>query len=161
MWALYVALPPALVALAVWLDRRSRRGYGLGLLAALMLIFDIYVIIIDAQVTQQIRASHTDNLDIGLVVAVYSLIGLYCALVLLLGGITETIIARQWRWLAIILLMSLVPAVIILVPAMALAPDVLGALGLSRDVEFAALLVLPVLITLTYASTRIFQPARA
>ena len=74
-------------------------------------------------------ASHTDTLGDDLVAAAYILIGISIALALSLGASAATLIARQWRWLAIIITMSFVPAAIILAAA-ALVPDVLGALGL-------------------------------
>ncbi|HLJ80737.1 MAG TPA: hypothetical protein VKT52_04555 [Ktedonobacterales bacterium] len=157
-WVLIIAAPPALVALAVWLDKRSRRGYGLGLLAAVALVLDIWGIIAFSQASQQVSASHTDNLDFALVEAVYMLIGLYFTLALVLGGIAETLIARHWRWFATIVTVSLVLALIVLAPGTALVPDVLGALGLSRGGEAVVLLLVPVLVIFAYALTRIFRP---
>ena len=157
-YILILALPPTLVALAVALDRRSRRGYGLGLLAAVALALDLWGIIAFTQAAQQVSAAHTDNLDVAIVEAVYTLIGWYLALVLVFGAIAETIIARQRRWLAIIIAVCVVLAAIIIVPWTALVPDVLGALGLSRGVEVVLLLLVPVLLTLAYALTRTFWP---
>jgi hypothetical protein len=157
-WVLIVAVPPALVALAVWLDRRPRRGFGLGLLAAVALVLNLWGIIAVSQASHQASAAHTDGLDLGLIEVVFILIGLYCALVLVLGGIAETLLARQWRWLAIIATVSVIPAVIILAPGTALVPEVLGALGLSRGGEAVVLLLLPVLVTFTYAIARIRRP---
>ena len=146
------------MVLAVVLDRRSRRGYGLGILAAVALALDVWGIISFSQAEQQVAASHTDNLDFALVEAVFFLIGLYIALVLVLGGIVETAIARQWWWLALIAALSFISAAIILAPGTALVPDVLGALGLSRGGEAAIVLLVPVLVTFSYAITRILRP---
>src|SRR5690348_249700 len=106
VWIFLLAVPPGLVALAVALDRRSGRGYGLGFLAMVALVLDIWGIVSIAQAEQRVFASHTDNLDFGIVVAVYFLIGLYLALALVFGGIVETAISRQWRWLALIAALS-------------------------------------------------------
>ena len=126
--ALIIAAPLVLVVLAVALDSRLRRGYALGLLAAGALVLDVWGLIRFFQVAQFVNASHMDNLDAALILAVYLLIGLYIALVLTLGAIAETVIARQWRWLAIIAIVSFVPAGISLAPAMGLVPDVFVAL---------------------------------
>ena len=87
MWVLFLAVPLGLVALAVALDRRSQRGYGLGLLAMVTIVLDICGIISVSQAEQSAFASHTDNLDIALVEAAYFLIGLYITVVLVLGVI--------------------------------------------------------------------------
>ena len=158
MWVLFLAVPLGLVALAVALDRRSQRGYGLGLLAMVTIVLDICGIISVSQAEQSAFASHTDNLDFALVEAAYFLIGLYITLVLVLGGIVESVISRQWRWLALIATLSVIPAVLILAPGTALVPDLLRKLGLSRDDEAVILLLLPVLVTFAYGIVRIVHP---
>ena len=96
-----------------------------------------------------------------IVLAVYILIGLVLGLAIVIGGIVETVIARQRWWLVIIIAGSFLPAAIILAPGTALVPDVLGALGLSRGAESVVLLILPVLVTLAYATARTFRPVVA
>lgn len=52
----------------------------------------------------------------------------------------------------------IVLAVIIIGPWTALVPDMLGALGLSRDGKTVVLLLVPVVVILAYALTRTFRP---
>lgn len=47
---------------------------------------------------------------------------------------------------------------IIIGPWTALVPDMLGALGLSRDGKTVVLLLVPVVVILAYALTRTFRP---
>ena len=150
-WVLLIAVPPALVALAVWLDQRSGRGYGLALLAAVVLVLDMWGIIAVSQVEHQVSASHTDTLGLAYVEGVYLLTGLYCALVLVLGGIAEALFARQRRWLAIIAIGGIVPIAIIIAPWTALVRYVRGS-------EALVFLLVPVLITFVYALVRIYRP---
>ena len=157
-WMLFIAVPVGLVALAVWLDRRTRRGYGLGFLAVVLLALDIWGTIVIGQAIQQADSMQTDNFAEVLVLVVFALIGLYFTFVLVLGGLVEVVSARHWRWLALILALSIVPASIVLAPGTALVPDVLGALGLSRDAEYLALLFVPTLVTLAYAISRVLRP---
>jgi hypothetical protein len=91
-------------------------------------------------------------------VAAYLLIGLYVALVVVFGGIAKALIARQRRWLAALVLVSIIPTGIEIAIGGALIPDIPGALGLSRIGKFAAWLLLPVLVTLAYAIARILRP---
>ncbi|HEY1387336.1 MAG TPA: hypothetical protein VGF38_02230 [Ktedonobacterales bacterium] len=150
-------LPAGLVALAVGLDRRMRRGYGLGLLAAMTLALDSWGAVAVAQATQRTETLHTDNLAFAFGVAIILLIGLYLTLVLALGGVAEAVIARHLRWLVLLVAVDVVTAVVILTPATGLGPDILGAFGLSRGAEFLLLLVLPVLVILAYAITRMLR----
>jgi hypothetical protein len=155
-WILIVAVPAALVALALWLDRRTRRGYGLGLLSVVLLTLDVwFAVVLDRQ---RAYAADTEDFAIGIVVAVYLLIGLYLTLVLVLGGLAEAIIAQHWLWFALIVVVSVVAVVVILGPSAALVPDVLDALGFSRGDKYLVMLFLPVLATLAYAVTRILRP---
>lgn len=157
-YVLVLAVPITVIALAVRLDRRSGRGYALGLLSVIVLALDIWGIVAFTQAAQQASASHTDDLGFAIVLAVYILIGLVLGLAIVIGGIVETVTARQRGWLVIIIVGSFLPAGIILAPGTALVPDFLGALGLSRGAEVVVLLLLPVLITLCYAIARTLRP---
>lgn len=159
---LVLGVPIAVVVLAVRMDTRSGRGYGLALLAAGVLVLDVSGVIAISQAGQRATAPHMDTLGLAFVDAVYSLIGLLLGLALALGGIAETIIARQWRWLAVITIGVIVPAVVILASGTGRVPDVLGALGVSRGVEVVIVALMPVLVILIYATDRIRRtgPAR-
>ena len=150
--------PAALVAFAVWLDNRTRRGYGLGFLAIITLVLEVWATIVTAQAIQQSNAQHLDNFTEGLGIAILELYGLYLTLVLVLGSIVEALMAQQRLWAAIIAVLSFVPAVVVLAPGTALVPDILARLGFPRGLEIFIVLFLPLLVTLLYALLRTIKP---
>ncbi len=156
-WALLlIVASPALVALAVALDKRSGRGYGLGLLAIGTLVFTIWGFGALLQATQLANASVAGGLDLDVVVVaiVYTASGAYVALALTLGAIVETAIARQWWWLGIVATVSVVPAVIFFTSPPELVPNMLAALGCPRGDAPLVLLLPPALVTFAYAIAR-------
>ena len=76
--ASYIVLPLLLVVGAVWLDLRTRRGYGLALLVVALLAVGIWGAISFEQALRQ--APSSEEFGIGFVLAVYLLIGLAFAL---------------------------------------------------------------------------------
>jgi hypothetical protein len=161
-WVLIIAAPPVVVACAVAVDCWTRRGYGLGLLSASALAVAIWSLFTVFQVNQPVSASRTDNADYAIVLAVYLLIGFYVELLLALGAIVETLIARHWRWLAVITLVTLAPIALMIASTLQFVPDVLDVLGIpgvGLRVGSVALLLLPTPTILAYAIARtIRQP---
>lgn len=164
---LVIGVPIAAVALAIWMNTRSRRDYGPAIVTAGILIFDVFGVIAVHQTAQPASASHTGNLEAGFVELIYYGVGLFLALALALGAIAETVIAHQWWWLAIIAGGVIVPAMVFVAHWTGRVPNVLGALGLSRRVESGVVVIAPVLVILAYAIDRIrrtgrpMKPARA
>ncbi len=93
-----------MVALVV--DLRTKRGYGLAVLATLLLALFIWMSIVFYQADQHIQADqyiarkHIESLASGFVVAFYLFTFVYFALPLWLGGLIVAGVARQWRWVA-------------------------------------------------------------
>ena len=152
-WLLLVLLVSSLGVPAVSLDIASRRGYGLGAFAVGALVLALWGFGAFSQAAQGI-ASSADSLEVVAFALVY-LVGELClALALTLGGVVETVIARQWWWLGGIVIVSVVPPVVTLSPSATLLAPVLDALGLPRA-AFAVMLVLPsALVTCAYAVAR-------
>jgi hypothetical protein len=148
LWALLILIiivPLAFVALAVVLDTRSRRGYALGALALGTLILDL-------------RASSAiywqEDLALPGLTFVIVFGGLAVALVLTLGAIGETLIARQWWWLGFVVTVSVVPALLMLTPSAALVRNLLGTLGLPAEAGYLVALLPPALVAFAYAMAR-------
>lgn len=148
LWALLILIiivPLALAALAVVLDKQSRRGYALGALALGTLALALWGFNVDYW--QEYLALP------GLTTAIaYS--GLSAALALMLGAIAETLIARQWRWLGFVVIVSVVLSLLTLTPSAALVRNLLGALGFPAEAGFLVALLPLALVAFTYAMAR-------
>jgi hypothetical protein len=147
-WALLILViivPLAFVALAVVLDKRSQRGYALGALALGALVLDL-------------RASSAfywqEDLNRPLLTFVIFFGGLSVALMLTLGAIGETLIARQWWWLGVVVIVSVVPALLSFTPSAALERSLLGPLGLPVETGYLVVLLPPALVAFAYAMAR-------
>ena len=140
LWALLILIsivPLALGALAVVLDKRSRRGYALGALALGTLVLDF----------RGFSATYwQEDLALPGLSFVIVLGGLSVALVLMLGAISETLIACQWWWLGFVVIVSVVPALLMLTPTAALVRNLLGALGLPTEAGYLVALLPPALV---------------
>lgn len=147
-WALLILIiivPLAFVALAVVLDKRSQRGYALGALALATLVLDLRA---SSAIYWQEDLGHP-----GLTfVVVFG--GLSVALMLTLGAIAETLIARQWWWLGFVVIVSVVPALLSLTPSAALERSLLGTLGLPVEAGYLVALLPPALGAFAYTMTR-------
>jgi hypothetical protein len=149
LWALLILIiivPLAVGALAVVLDQRSRRGYALGALALGALVFDL----------RSFRAIYwQEDLNLPGLTLVIVFGGLAVALVLTLGVIAETLLARQWWWLGVVVCVSVVLlALLTLPPAAALVRNLLGSLGLPAEAGYLVALLPPALIAFAYAMAR-------
>jgi hypothetical protein len=148
LWALLILIiivPLALVALAVVLDKRSRRGYALGALALGTLVLALWGF--NVEYWQEYLALPALTTAIA-----YS--GLSAALMLTLGAIAETLSARQWWWLGFVVIVSVVPALLMLTPSAALVRNLLGALGLPAEAGSLVALFPSALVAFAYAIAR-------
>ena len=148
IWALLnliIIVPLAFVALAVVLDTRSRRGYALGALALGTLVLAIWSFNVDYWQEYQAHPALTTAIA-------YS--GLSAALMLMVGAIGETLSARQWWWLGIIAIVSVLPALLMLTPSAALVRSLLGALGLPSEAGQLVVELPPALVAFAYAMAR-------
>ena len=155
LWTLLILLiiaPLAFGALAVVLDTRSRRGYALGALALATLVLALWGFNVDYWQEYVAHPALTTAIA-------YS--GLSAALALTLGSIGETLIARQWWWLGIIAIVSVVPALLLLTPSAALVRTLLGALGLPAEAGQLVVELPPALVALAYAMARSIRRPRA
>ncbi len=148
-WALLtliIIVPLAVVALAVVLDKRSRRGYVLAALALGTLILDL----------RAYRAIYWQE-DLNRPGLTFIIVwgGLSVALVLMLGAICEALIARQWWWFGFVVIVSVVPALLMLMsPSAALVFNLLGTIGLPAEAGYLVTLLPPALVAFAYAMAR-------
>ena len=148
LWALLILIiivPLAFVALAVVLDKRSRRGYALGALA-------LGTLALDLRAYSAIYWQEDLNRPGLTFVIVWG--GLSVALMLTLGAIGETLIARQWWWLGFVVIVSVVPALLSSTPSATLVRTLLGALGLPSEAGYLVAFVPPALVAFAYAMAR-------
>ena len=138
-----IVVPLTFVALAVVLDTRSRRGYALGALALTTLVLDL----------RGFSATYWQE-DLGRPALRFVIVfgGLSVALLLTLGAIAETLIARQWWWLGIVVTVSVVPVLLMLTPSAAVAVrSLLGARGIPTEAGYLVALLPPALVAFAYA----------
>jgi hypothetical protein len=148
LWALFILIiivPLALGALAVELDKRSGRGYALGALALATLVLDLRA---SSAIYWQADLGHP-GLTLVIVVG-----GLSVALVLTLGAIAETLIARQWRWLGFVVTVNVVLVLLTLTPLAALERSLVDRLGLPVEPGDLVVLLPPALVAFAYAMAR-------
>jgi hypothetical protein len=142
---LIIIVPLAFGALAVVVDRRSRRGYALGALALGTLVLALWGFNVDYWQEYQALPALTTAIAFG---------GLSTALMVTLGAIGETLIARQWWWLGFVVIVSVVPALLMLAPSAALVRNVLGALGIPAEAGQLVVELPPALVAFAYALAR-------
>jgi hypothetical protein len=142
---LILILPLALAALAVVLDKQSRRGYALGALALGTLVLALWGFNV---------AFWQEYLALPALTTAIAYSGLSAALALTLGSIGETLIARQWWWLGVIASVSVLPALLMLAPSAALVRNLLGTLGLPAEAGQLVVVLPPALVAFTYAIAR-------
>ena len=93
-----LVVPPLLVVLAVFVDLRSRRGFGLALLAPAMLGYCLWRIVPTEQGLLKPAESGRPLFQIGLFFDF--LICGYLTLLVWIGAVVEVSMPRQMRWLA-------------------------------------------------------------
>lgn len=153
LWALLIIVPLALVALAVALDKRSKRGYTLGALALGTLVLALWGFRTFSQAAGAV-ASSADSLEVVAYALIYFAGELCLAVALTLCAVVVALMARQWWWLGAIVVVSVVPTVVVFTSPAALLPNLLGALELPRSASAVVLTLPPVLVTFAYAVAR-------
>lgn len=145
-----------LVGGAVWLDLRTRRGYGLALLAVALLALGVWAAIAFERALQQ--APSSESFGVGIVLAVYLLIGLAFALLLWIGALVEASVARQGWWIVALVASAVLPGLLIVFD---IALN-LGAHGYHYfgGLTEALLLILPTATILAFSVRRIVRPPR-
>lgn len=141
-----IVVPPLLVVLAVFVDLRSRRGFGLSLLALATVGYSLWRVVTAEQVLLQAAASEHTLLGIGLFFDLLSC-G-YLTLLVWIGTAVEVSMARQMKWL-IALVVEAVLAVVVVLAALLL--NLGGA-------EAALVLLVPMVTALAYGVVRSAKP---
>ncbi len=154
-YLLLLGTPLLLVAGAVVLDWRTRRGYGIALLAVVLLGLTIWL---SVAFDQALDHATGDTLSYAVVMAIYLFIAYYCTLVLFVGALVEAGMARQWRWIVGLLVAGLAPGL------NTLENNTLHLSAqktpLSGAAEFLSLILLPSFAVLGYGLFRIVRPAK-
>lgn len=136
------------IAGVVYMDLRSRRGWGLTLLALALSCYGVWLASIFT--ASQPSPSARDNLAAGLILVVYVAIYLTLATALWVGALVEAGAARHWRWF-----FGLIAATLLTLATVTLGPR-LGAPGFTL-IGFAPFLV-PAITMLAYGIARIVRP---
>jgi hypothetical protein len=148
--------PLLLVGGAVGVDRRSRRGFGLALLALVLIGLAVWAAVAFEQALQ--RAPPSESFGIGIVLVVYFLIGGYFALVLWIGALVEAGSARHRGWFVALVVAVLVPGLLVV------ADNVLNlgarGFGIIGGISMALVLFLPTMTVLAYGIARSIWPPR-
>lgn len=152
---LLVGSPVLLVIGAVSLDWRTRRGYGIALLAAALLGLTIWL---DVAFEQALERAGSEEMGVGIAMVIFIFIGYYCMLVLLVGALVEAGMAQQWGWVVGLLVAALVPGVNMLENnTLHLSAQ---KTPISGSVELLSLILLPAFAVLAFGSFRIVRPAK-
>lgn len=148
---LYVVVPLGIIVGAAWFDLRTRRGFGLGLLALVAIALSIFLA---WQFTLAFQATvGTDDLGVGLVEVVFWLAVAVWALALVIAALVVAYRARQRGVIPVLIAITLVSAV-----AGYFAPTLLVGTGTARLDILWGILVPPLLAVLAYSFTRIARP---
>ena len=147
-------VPPLLVALAVFVDLRSRRGFGLALLAPVMVGYCLWRIIPIEQGLLKPAESGRPLYLIGLLLNFLEC-G-YLTLLLWIGAVVEVSMPRQTRWL--VALVAEVVLVVLAVLAVALLQLETPLFTFMGGAVATLLLLLPMVTALAYGVVRIARP---
>lgn len=154
-YVVLLGIPLLVVGVAVWVDLRSRRGYGLAILAAIVIGLSVWAAVAIEQAAS--KAQSSESLGIGVVAAAYFLIGCYLALLLWIGALIEAGAARQGWWLVGLVVAAVLPGLIILADNLLN----LGARGFGfGDIELALIVFLPTVTVLAHGIRRVIWPLR-
>jgi len=143
------------VASAVVLDWRTRRGYGIALLAVVLLGLTIWL---DVAFDQALDRATGDTFAYAVVMAIYLFIGYQCTLVLFVGALVEAGMARQWRWIVGLLVAGLAPGLNTLENNTLHLSE--QKTPLSGGAELLSLMLLPAFAVLVYGLFRIVRPTK-
>lgn len=151
---LLVLLLLFVVAGVVYVDLRSRRGWGLALLALALCCYGVWL----ANVAINMQGDPgTDDLAGAVIMAAYLAIYLAFTLIVWIGALVEAGVSRLWWWLGGLVAAAFVPALFIL--ATVTLTLRLGEPGFN-DVGMGLFLVPPVTM-LAYGMARIVRPVPA
>ncbi len=146
----------ALVAVAVVVDVRTGRGYGLGVLSSLLLLSTLLVFttgIIIAQTPPSVPPGIHD-LGPGFVLLLYGVAAAYATLLILIGAVIVAGIAGQWRWIIGFFGAVLVPVLVAASPHLFLDGN---AETVVQNVGFIGVLVVPQATMLAFSIKRIVR----
>ncbi len=149
-----IIVPPLLVTLAVVVDLRSRRGFGLALAALAMLGYCLWRIVPTEQALLQAPASKPTLFQIALFFDF--LICGYFTLLVWIGTVVEVSMARQMRWLAA--LIAEVVLAVLVVPAALLLHLEAPLFTFLGGAEALLVLLLPMVTALAYGVVRSATP---
>jgi hypothetical protein len=147
-------VPPLLVVLAVVVDLRSRRGFGLALLAPMMVGYCLWRIIPIEQGLLQPAESGRPLYLIGLLLS-FLQCG-YLTLLLWIGTVVEVSMPRQTRWLVVMVAEAVL--VVLAVVAVALLQLETPLFTFMGGAAATFLLLLPMVTALAYGVVRIARP---
>lgn len=150
---LIIVIPVLLVIAAVQADTRSRRGYGIALLAPAPVVSTItFEIYLGAQ-----PPNHGPGLGLAGLIVIYFVCVYYYGLVLSIGALLEAGRARQWRWVAGLVAAAVAPFPLALaevsISSLTRRPPLLREYG-----EFWLNFLLPALVALFYGIYRTARP---
>lgn len=144
-----IIAPPLLVVLAVFVDLRSRRGFGLALLALATVGYSLWHVAPAEQALLQAPASEHNLLAIGLFLDLLSC-G-YLTLLLWIGTVVEVSLDRQRKWLIALVVEAALAGVV--VPA-----ALLLNLGVAKAALVPLVLLVPMVTALAYGVVRSAKP---
>jgi hypothetical protein len=149
-----IVVPPLLVTLAVFVDLRSGRGFGLVLLVLAMMAVCLWRIVPTELGLLHAPASKPTLFQIALFFA-FLLCG-YLTLLVWIGTVVEVSMARQMRWLiALVVEAVLAVAVVLAVLLLQLETPLFTFLG---GAEASLVLLLPMVTALAYGVVRSAKP---
>ncbi len=133
-----------------YVDLRSRRGWGLALVALALASYGIWLANFLLAVQQ--APSTGDDLAGAIIFAIYLAIYLAFALVLWIVALVEAGASRQWRWFVGLLVAALVPGLLILaIVKLRFVIPGLNVIGIGLG-------LIPVFIILAYGVVRSVRP---
>ena len=150
-----------LVAVAVVVDARTGRGYGLAVLSSLLLLSALLVFTTAIIIAKTPPPSPTGprTLGPGFLLLFYYALAAYVTAIVLIGAAIVAGIAGQWRWIVGFFVAVLAPVLLVVPPH----PFVdLHIESEAQNVGLIGMLVLPQATMLAYSIKRIARPvARA
>jgi hypothetical protein len=151
---LLLALPSLLIVGALALDGVTRRGFGLALLAVVLIGVTIWLAVSFEQAVEQQHGPYY----LGLAYLADYIVGSYLVLWLWGGALLEARAARQWPWVVGLVVVGLVPVL------NALENNLLHlgvySTAIAGGAELLFLMLLPSLAVLIYGLVRIVRPVK-
>lgn len=168
MYSIVELAPFFVIALAIVVDIRTRRGYGLGILSFLVLALTalVFVATITAMQQRDQLAQQQVMYKCGTCALsfLYFFPELFAILALVIAAAIVASIDGQWRWLVGLVIAALLPALASMLPlsfwGMASEPATqhLGIMDVFLGPVGTALLAIPQAAVLAYSIARIIRP---